>query len=72
MNSTTIASTGHLAMSQMVTAVEPTPSDEPTCSATGPVSTRAASTRASISTSTNVTSICSGRSLMKERPSSTS
>ena len=72
MNSTATSSTGHLAMSQTVTAVSPTPIAEPTCFATGPVSTSAASTSASSTTSTRVTAICSGRSLMIERPSSTS
>ena len=72
MNSTTIASTGHLAMSQMVTAVRRPRARSPPARPPGPVSTRAASTSASIRTSTSVTSICSGRSLMNERPSSTS
>ena len=72
MNTTTANRTGHLAMFQAVTAVSPRPTAEPTAPAIGPVRTSDTRTSASSTTSTSVTSICSGRSLMNERPSSTS
>ena len=71
MKSTTTSSTGHLAMSQIVTAVLADPEGPtPTSSATGPVRTRATSTSAT--DDHRVTTSWSGRSLMNERPSSTS
>ncbi len=72
MNTTKTNMTGHLAISQTVTALAPTPIAEPTLVANEPVSTSATSIRASSTTSTRVTSICSGRSLIKDRPSWTS
>ncbi len=40
-NATTSSSTGHLAMPQIVTAVEPAPITSPTLRASGPVTTTA-------------------------------
>ncbi len=64
--------TGHLAISQTVSAVSPTPIAPPTASTTGPVSTSAKQIAASMITITKVIRICSGRSLKNERPSGVS
>ena len=70
---TSTSSTGHFAMFQMSTAVEPMPSGSATALTIGPVSTSAdgdrASTRMII---TSVTSSCSGRSFQNGRPSGVS
>ena len=60
---TTTSSTGHLAMFQIVTAVDPMPSGPATACTTGPVSTTASRTIASSRIMISVTSSCRGRSL---------
>ena len=72
MSTTTSSSTGHFAMSQIETAVEPMPRGPATAETMGPVSTIASATAASITTMTSVTRICSGRSFQKGRPSGVS
>jgi hypothetical protein len=69
---TSTTSTGHLAMSQIVTAVEPTPTSLPTCSASPPVTTTAIAETASRTTITSVMRTCCGRSFQNGRPSPTS
>ena len=69
MRLTTKASTGHLAIFQMVTAVEPKPISLPMASASGPVTTSAIRTRAKSIVIPRVTSTCSGRSFQNGRPS---
>ena len=69
---TTTSSTGHLAMSQTVTAVDPMPSGWATAVTIGPVSTMAAATRARSTTMTSVTTSWRGRSFQIGRPSGVS
>ena len=68
----TASSTGHLAMSQIDTAVLPMPSGPATAVTMGPVSTSATATSASRTSITSVTRICSGRSFQNGRPSGVS
>ena len=66
------ASTGHLAMFQIVVAVLDSPIGSATASTIGPVRTRPRATSASRITIARVTSICSGRSFQNGRPSGVS
>ena len=59
-------------MSQIVSAVSPTPIESPTASTTGPVSTSETATSANRMIRTRVTASCSGRSLKNPRPSGVS
>ena len=72
MSTTTTNRTGHLAMFQIVCAVEPIPSGPATALTTGPVSTTASSTVASRMIITSVIRICSGLSFQNGRPSGVS
>jgi hypothetical protein len=72
MRMTTASMTGHLAMFQIVWAVEPMPSGPATALTTGPVRTMASSTAASRTIITSVTSSRSGRSFQIGRPSGVS
>ena len=72
MNATTSSSTGHLAMSQIVTAECPTPITFPTCSASPPVNTTAAALTVSSTTVIRVTPRRRGIVVEIGRPSSTS
>ena len=64
-------STGHFAMFQIVTAVEPRPMTSPRARASGPVITSARATAESMSTIASVIATWIGRSFQKGRPSST-
>ena len=64
--------TGHLAMSQIVTAVLPSPNSFPTCSASGPLTTTAIALRATSRMRSSVIASCKGRSFQNGLPSSTS
>ena len=68
----TAASTGHLAMSQIVVAVLESPIGSATASTIGPVRTRPRATIAISRIIARVTSICSGRSFQNGRPSGVS
>ena len=72
MITTTSAITGHLAMSQTVTAVSPAPTRSPTSRRAGPVTTTASAQSASSRIITTVIPIWIGRSFQNGRPSSTS
>ena len=64
--------TGHLAMFQTSTAVEPIPSGLATALTTGPVSTSESASRVTSTIIAKVTSSCSGRSFQNGRPSGVS
>ena len=72
MRLTTSSSTGHLAMSQIVTAVLPIPSSLPTWVASPPVTTTATAQIASIASNTTVTPTLTGMVIHIGRPSSMS
>ena len=72
MKPTKSSSTGHLAMSQTVTAVLPTPSSQPRRSARPPVATTATAEAASRTMTTMVTPMRMGRVFHTGRPSGTS
>ena len=72
MKLTSSTSTGHLAMSQAVTAASPRPITLPTCSASGPVRTTATAPIETRMIITSVIAIWTGRSFQNGRPSSTS
>ena len=69
---TSTISTGHFAMSQTSTAVEPIPNAPPTCLAIGPVSTTIAAAISSMTTNATVVSSRTGAVFQIGRPSSTS
>ncbi len=72
MTMTTSASTGHLAIRQTVSAVDPRPTALATAVSTGPVRTRISSATAASTTATRVSSSITGRSFQNGRPSSIS
>ena len=72
MKPTISSSTGHLAMSQTVTAVLPIPNSRPRRSARPPVATTATADTASSTMTTTVTPSRMGRVFQTGRPSGTS
>ena len=67
-----MTSTGHLAMSHVVTAAEPMPSTWPTCRASEPVTTTIAAEATSSTMSSTVTPRRSGSVFQAGLPSGTS
>ena len=67
-----ISSTGHFAMFQTVTAVEPIPSTWPTCRASPPLTTTMSADATSITRISNVMPTRSGVFLQNGLPSGTS
>ena len=72
MRQTRMTSTGHLAMSHVVTAAEPIPSTCPTCRASEPVTTTIVAETASSTMSNRVTPRRNGSVFHAGRPSGTS